>query len=134
MFPQCGGEANSPIDFSFSDDDYEAADDFEFTGWDQPNTYKVENEGSTGQTPVHGSHAGAITCERMAHSLRYGFTIIVKFELNEEGTVRMEGGGLEHTYDFVQFHFHWGSESGVGSEHTIQGKSSPMEVCGISAS
>ena len=133
MFPQCGGEANSPIDLTVLSVDYRTTRRFNFTGWDQPRTYSIENEGSTGQTPVHCSHAGTTTCKHMAHSLLSGLIITVTFKLNEEGTVRMEGGGLDHTYDFVQFHFHWGSESGVGSEHTVHGKSYPAEVCSMNS-
>ena len=59
-----------------------------------------------------------------------GVLVAVKFTLNEEGTVQVRGGGLGSTYDLVQFHLHWGSASNrVGSEHTINGKSFPMEVC-----
>ena len=31
------------------------------------------------------------------------------------------GGGLTGTYEFLQFHFHWGSDSSKGSEHLIDG-------------
>lgn len=46
----------------------------------------------------------------------------------------ISGGGLSTTYKAVQFHLHWGSNGGPGSEHTIDGEQYPMEVnCGLSA-
>jgi len=39
------------------------------------------------------------------------------------------GGVLgDDVYDFLQFHFHWGSSGDVGSEHEIDGKAYPLEV------
>uniref|UniRef100_A0A7N6FHE3 Carbonic anhydrase n=1 Tax=Anabas testudineus TaxID=64144 RepID=A0A7N6FHE3_ANATE len=38
------------------------------------------------------------------------------------------GGGLPSTYKAVQFHLHWGSKGGPGSEHTIDGERYPMEL------
>ena len=40
----------------------------------------------------------------------------------------VRGGGLKNNYQFLQGHFHWGSEPHHGSEHKIDGKFSPMEV------
>lgn len=37
-------------------------------------------------------------------------------------------GGLPTTYKAVQFHLHWGTNGGPGSEHTIDGEQYPMEV------
>ena len=34
----------------------------------------------------------------------------------------IKGGGLKDRYIFDQFHFHWGSDSSKGSEHTIDGE------------
>ena len=31
-------------------------------------------------------------------------------------------------YEFAQFHWHWGSVSTQGSEHTIDGKEYPAEI------
>ncbi|KAM6897005.1 uncharacterized protein FYW49_018402 [Xenentodon cancila] len=53
----------------------------------------------------------------------------VKCVLNEN-LVEVSGGGLEHVYSTLQFHFHWGSESddSKGSEHTVDSKRYPMEL------
>ena len=40
----------------------------------------------------------------------------------------MNGGGLGEQYKTAQFHFHWGGDSAVGSEHVYNGKSYPIEV------
>jgi len=40
----------------------------------------------------------------------------------------MSGAGLPNKYKFAQVHFHWGSNSGVGSEHTVDNKASAMEM------
>ena len=34
----------------------------------------------------------------------------------------IRGGGLADTYQFLQYHFHWGSESSKGSEHLLSSK------------
>uniref|UniRef100_A0A8C1QR33 Si:ch211-173d10.4 n=1 Tax=Cyprinus carpio TaxID=7962 RepID=A0A8C1QR33_CYPCA len=41
------------------------------------------------------------------------------------------GGGLKHKYTALQFHFHWGGKDLVnhpGSEHSLNGHRSPLEV------
>ena len=41
----------------------------------------------------------------------------------------VSGGGLTGIYTTVQFHLHWGSSNGNGSEHTVNGMMYPAEVC-----
>ncbi|XP_051981894.1 carbonic anhydrase 4a [Xyrauchen texanus] len=40
----------------------------------------------------------------------------------------VSGGNLGETYKAVQFHLHWGTDGGPGSEHTIDGEQYPMEL------
>ena len=40
----------------------------------------------------------------------------------------VNGGGLPGTYTAAQAHFHWGSKSTSGSEHTIDKQPFPLEV------
>lgn len=40
----------------------------------------------------------------------------------------ISGGGLPTSYKAVQFHLHWGTNGGPGSEHTIDGEQFPMEL------
>ncbi|XP_059163193.1 uncharacterized protein LOC131946442 [Physella acuta] len=44
------------------------------------------------------------------------------------GQMLVMGGGLVGTYRAAQFHFHWGSDNGRGSEHLIDGMSYPLEA------
>lgn len=41
----------------------------------------------------------------------------------------LTGGPITGTYRLKQFHFHWGSRDDKGSEHTVDGKVYPAEVC-----
>ncbi|XP_042613218.1 carbonic anhydrase 4-like [Cyprinus carpio] len=43
-------------------------------------------------------------------------------------TATVSGGNLGETYKAVQFHLHWGTNGGPGSEHTIDGEQYPMEL------
>lgn len=40
----------------------------------------------------------------------------------------LKGGPLADTYRLVQFHFHWGSCDGQGSEHTVNQEKYAAEV------
>lgn len=44
----------------------------------------------------------------------------------------LKDGPLEGTYRLIQFHFHWGSADGQGSEHTVNKKKYAAEVRGAS--
>ncbi|PAA50279.1 hypothetical protein BOX15_Mlig017567g1 [Macrostomum lignano] len=46
----------------------------------------------------------------------------------ESDTASMEGGPLISRYQFAQFHMHWGSGNGWGSEHALDGKLFPAEL------
>ena len=46
----------------------------------------------------------------------------------EEKLPYITGGGLDGRYNFVQLHFHWGSDSSQGSEHLIQYRPYPAEL------
>uniref|UniRef100_A0A7M4FRB5 Carbonic anhydrase n=1 Tax=Crocodylus porosus TaxID=8502 RepID=A0A7M4FRB5_CROPO len=57
-----------------------------------------------------------------------------KWRLTNDGHTGGQGcqacpcGGLPDKYRALQFHFHWGSLTGNGSEHTIDGHQYPMEM------
>lgn len=55
-----------------------------------------------------------------------GHTVVVTPE--EDSETAITGAGLPGVYRLVQFHFHWGARSGVGSEHVIDGQPSAMEM------
>ncbi|XP_076029094.1 carbonic anhydrase 1-like [Oratosquilla oratoria] len=46
----------------------------------------------------------------------------------------MSGGLLDDTYKFVQLHFHWAESNNLGSEHTVNGEASPLEIHFVHAS
>ena len=50
------------------------------------------------------------------------------FFLGEELTVKLAGGLLQENYFLKLFHFHFGCNDTVGSEHTIDGNTYPIEV------
>ena len=45
-----------------------------------------------------------------------------------EKVYNVSGGVLAGVYTTVQFHFHWGPDNSVGSEHTVNGKEYAAEV------
>ncbi|XP_033126916.1 putative carbonic anhydrase 5, partial [Anneissia japonica] len=52
---------------------------------------------------------------------------IVKLSF-DGGNYAISGGGLTDAYNAAQLHFHWGSVSSQGSEHTIDGMEYPAEL------
>ncbi|KAK6968446.1 Carbonic anhydrase 14, partial [Biomphalaria glabrata] len=61
-----------------------------------------------------------------------GYTLTMRntghsVQIDIDGNLRVSRGGLSLTYRATQVHFHWGSDSTRGSEHTIDGRSYPME-------
>ena len=51
------------------------------------------------------------------------------------GHLEVSGGGLNHTYEVLQFHLHWGdTELHPGSEHMLNDRRYPMEVSLLHAS
>lgn len=59
-----------------------------------------------------------ITVENSGHSAQF----------NLPQSVQLSGGALPGHYRAADFHFHWGSDGGPGSEHTIDGERLPMEM------
>uniref|UniRef100_A0A672RFN5 Carbonic anhydrase 4 n=1 Tax=Sinocyclocheilus grahami TaxID=75366 RepID=A0A672RFN5_SINGR len=43
-------------------------------------------------------------------------------------TATVSGGNLGETYKAVQFHLHWGTNGGPGSEHTVDGEQYPITL------
>uniref|UniRef100_A0A8C2X7B3 Carbonic anhydrase n=1 Tax=Cyclopterus lumpus TaxID=8103 RepID=A0A8C2X7B3_CYCLU len=58
------------------------------------------------------------TIKNNGHSVQVGVPILST----------ISGGNLPTSYKAVQFHLHWGSNGGPGSEHTIDGEQYPMEL------
>jgi len=92
------GKAQSPIDFDFERMTKATYEDFDFIGYDRA---------GKNDTLVNDAHCV------MGHS---------------DNNPLVQGGGLPGVYQFAQYHMHWGSDNKQGSEHTISGKSYPMEL------
>ena len=52
----------------------------------------------------------------------------IKFTVDESNGASISGGPLASSYTLAQFHFHWGSRRGQGSEHTINGRAYDAEL------
>ena len=48
-----------------------------------------------------------------------------------DDSIKISGGGLIHTYTLRQFHFHWAASNDLGTEHTVDGVSAPLEVVSV---
>ncbi|XP_054711672.1 carbonic anhydrase 7-like [Uloborus diversus] len=102
MFKKCGGARQSPINIINSEVDLnDELDAFEFDNYDDPLVdARIENNGHTIQVSP-GSKDPPRTIDE---------------------------GGMDDQYQFLQLHFHWGSDSKKGSEHLIDGSSFPLEM------
>ena len=52
----------------------------------------------------------------------------IKFTVDESNRAGISGGPLTSAYTLAQFHLHWGSRRGQGSEHTINGRGYDAEL------
>ena len=52
----------------------------------------------------------------------------IKFTVDESNRAGIAGGPLASSYTLAQFHLHWGSRRGQGSEHTVNGKGYDAEL------
>ncbi|XP_051891920.1 carbonic anhydrase 4a [Pristis pectinata] len=98
-FPSCGMKKQSPINIV---------------------TRKVFLDTALGPITFEGYDDDAVewTIKNNGHSV----------QVTLSGNITISGGKLPGTYKAVQFHYHWGTASLPGSEHTINGKQYPMEL------
>ncbi|XP_039383176.1 carbonic anhydrase 2-like isoform X1 [Mauremys reevesii] len=92
-FPIANGEHQSPIDINTESAQY----DFSLK-------------------PLHFSYDPS-TAKNIVNN---GHSFNVEFDDSADKSV-LRGGALEGTYRLIQFHIHWGSCEGQGSEHTVDG-------------
>ncbi|KAK7807257.1 hypothetical protein U0070_003257 [Myodes glareolus] len=90
-FPIANGERQSPVDIDTKTAQYDPALQPLSVCYDQATSKKILNNG---------------------HSFN------VEFDDSQDCSV-LKGGPLNGTYRLIQFHFHWGSSDGHGSEHTV---------------
>jgi carbonic anhydrase len=99
-YSTCGGTSQSPIDIVSATASATNLQDFTMTNYDAVMSGSVTNNG---------------------HGLSFAFT---------DGTAPTVTGGRlgSDIFEFAQFHWHWGSVSTQGSEHTLDGKEYPAEL------
>jgi len=108
-FANCALDDQSPIDLTpASATDKFTAVPFIFSeGWDLPQKADIVNNGHTLQVNIKGSSIG--TCG--------------------DNMPQVTGGTMgSDVFEVAQFHLHWGNESTVGSEHTLDGAYYPAEL------
>ncbi|XP_076460414.1 carbonic anhydrase 2-like isoform X2 [Babylonia areolata] len=101
LFPECNGTSQSPVDIvTASQIPDNSLTAFTFMNFDtvEDIQWVLQNNG----------HSAQVTYS--------------------DGNLLVGGGGLGSRYKVVQFHFHWGANNSVGSEHTIDGQPFPMEM------
>jgi carbonic anhydrase len=100
FYPTCEGTDQSPIDFQLSTvRTSKALTDFTFTNYDKkPASFNMVNNG---------------------HSVQVNLP---------DNSITVSGAGFLATYTLAQFHFHWGPDNTVGSEHTVDGRAAPLEI------
>ncbi|XP_006879594.1 PREDICTED: carbonic anhydrase 2-like isoform X2 [Elephantulus edwardii] len=59
--------------------------------------------------------------------LNNGHSFNVEFDDSQDKSV-LRGGPFDGTYRLIQFHFHWGSPDGQGSEHTVDSQKYAAEL------
>ena len=93
-YPTCGGQLQSPINILTACTTYKNLTSFVYgTGYDDTHNFTLKNNGHT----VLG-------------------TFINDSNLS---TLMLTGGGLTGTFEFVNFHLHWGLNHKSGSEHEV---------------
>lgn len=101
QYPNCKLERQSPIDFLSEKSVSKRFPSFEFS----PEYLKSQNND--------------LLLKNTGHTVQMDFS---------NGDMFVTGGGLGSKYTLAQFHLHWGSTDGVGSEHRINGQIYPMEM------
>jgi len=98
LYEDCGGKRQSPIDLSRDNGRRGAAVNF--------NKYEEISSDSHFHNNGHSDQD----------------------EPDSIGNSTMNGGPLDGDYTLAQFHFHWGRNDAVGSEHSIDGERFPLEM------
>lgn len=107
QFATCNGKRQSPININNQDVKIETdVNDLMFERYDVASEGEIVN---TGHVLQFNLGSGAANVPRISKGM-------------------LENADTDHTYDFAQAHFHWGSHSGQGSEHRIDDVEYPLEL------
>ncbi|VDI41514.1 carbonic anhydrase [Mytilus galloprovincialis] len=102
VFPLCNAKFQSPIDIKTSDVAYDSSLE----------KFNLEELEKTRDVDM-------VLCTNHGRSI----------QVNLQGhDIKVTGGSLPGTYKVEQFHFHWGPNNNVGSEHTYDGKQVTAEL------
>ncbi|UJR31363.1 hypothetical protein I4U23_018857 [Adineta vaga] len=101
-YPACAGRSQSPIDVDTQTTEY-----IEFTKFRFTSAYNVTQNFTLANT---------------------GHTILGEYIDNDTSAIAFQGGGLYGTYEFVNFHLHWGENYKSGSEHQVNGNKFTAEL------
>lgn len=93
-YPLCAGKSQSPVNILTACTVYRKFSEFQFTSsYDEKHYFKLINN---------------------------GHTIIATLSTDyQQSPLSLTGGGLNGTFDFVNFHLHWGENHKSGSEHEL---------------
>ncbi|CAF0997586.1 unnamed protein product [Adineta steineri] len=101
-YPTCAAHSQSPINIQTACTDYQSFTPFSFqSGYNLTHNFTLHNN---------------------------GHTIVGRYTGNSSTTYTLTGGGLNGTYEFLQFHLHWGENYKSGSEHQVNGMKYAGEI------
>ncbi|XP_060655259.1 carbonic anhydrase 1-like [Drosophila nasuta] len=103
-YKRCSGKFQSPIDIDVLSVEVKEFPDIEYT-----NIYVTPNR---------------------VHMANNGHTVLVTMNFEKGREPRIKGGPLARnsSYQFEQFHFHWGANDTVGSEDLVNDRAFPAEL------
>jgi carbonic anhydrase len=122
--------------------DFNTRATFGYTAANGPSTWSTTYStcGGSNQSPIN-IVSGSVTTTRVKNFVQTGYGSSIDGVLKNTGTSlkftistsssapTITGGRLGvDTFEFSQFHWHWGSVSTKGSEHTLDGKEYPAEL------
>jgi len=130
-FPACNGQSQSPIDIITGPAPVQAPNTLTFTNYDKIRgadlAVAIAEEHNDPNNEIEKSpekpRLEAGTVKNNGHTAQLDVIATLPGDVGV-----LSGGPLDGDYQILQLHFHWGSDDTKGSEHTIDGKSYPLEM------
>ncbi|XP_034524153.1 carbonic anhydrase 2 isoform X1 [Ailuropoda melanoleuca] len=129
-FPIAKGQRQSPVDIDTKAAIHDPALKALCPTYEQAVSQRVINNGHSFNVEFDDSqdNAAPMTPDR---TQQRSITVLRK-QMGKapilQATTMLKGGPLTGTYRLIQFHFHWGSSDGQGSEHTVDKKKYAAEL------